>query len=47
MNWEVTIRLSKDGTYKVTTRLPEYSIAETKIFKSKKQALRQFQAWLG
>ena len=46
MNWEVTIRSLEDGTYKVTRRLPDYSIAETKIFIDKNDAVRQFQEWL-
>lgn len=32
--------------YKVTGRCPESSIAETKIFRSKKQAKKQFDGWL-
>lgn len=46
MNWEVTIRLLEDGTYKVTRRLPEYSLAETKIFENKGDAMQQFHEWL-
>lgn len=46
MNWEVTIRSLEDGTFKVTRRLPEYSVAETKIFINKTEAIMQFQAWL-
>ena len=46
MNWEVTIRLLEDGTYKVTRRLPEYSLAETKIFENKNDAMQQFHEWL-
>ncbi len=32
--------------YKVTRRIPELSIAETKIFNSKEEAKRQFEEWL-
>jgi hypothetical protein len=32
--------------YKVTRRLPELLVAETKVFKSKKKANRQFDEWL-
>ncbi len=48
--WEVSIILFQEGEnlkYKVTRRLPELSVAETKIFTSKEEAKRQFEAWLG
>ena len=32
--------------YKVTRRLPELSVAETKLFSSKKEAKKQFNEWL-
>ena len=32
--------------YKVTRRLPEMAVAETKIFSSKKDALLQVEEWL-
>lgn len=32
--------------YKVTRRLPELSVAETKIFRSKKEAIKQLNEWL-
>ncbi len=32
--------------YKVTRRLPELGIAETKIFFNKKKAKKQFRKWL-
>ena len=43
-NWEITIQelQTKEGKkYKVTRRLPEYFIAETKRFISKEEALKQ------
>lgn len=48
MPWEVTIRkLRKNGSfiYKVTRRLPELTVAETRIFQSENEALRQFYEW--
>ena len=47
--WEVSViefenHLGKK--YKVTRRLPELSVAETKIFKSKRKAKEQFNRWL-
>lgn len=33
--------------YKVTRRMAEMSIAETKFFSSKEEAKRQFEEWLG
>ena len=47
--WEVSIiELNRNGKtkYKVTRRLPEMSVAETKILDSKEEALRQLQEWL-
>ena len=46
--WEVTImELSNGGVrYKVTRRMPEYLVAETKVFDSKEDALYQVQEWL-
>jgi len=32
--------------YKVTRRLPEMLVAETKIFRSKEEAKKQFDEWL-
>jgi len=32
--------------FKVTRRLPEMSVAETKIFRSKKNAKKLFDDWL-
>ena len=46
--WEVTIIELKDNgkRYKVTRRVPEMSISETKISKSKEKAIKQLQEWL-
>ena len=47
--WEVSIiELKRNGKtkYKVTRRLPEMSVAETKIFDSKEEAIKQLQEWL-
>ena len=47
--WEASIiELKKNGKikYKVTRRLPEMSVAETKIFDSKEEAIKQLQEWL-
>jgi len=47
--WEVSVmELEENNTlkYKVTRRIPELSIAETKIFNSKEEAKRQFEEWL-
>ena len=47
--WEVSIMEIKDeqGTkFKVTRRLPEMAVAETKIFRSKKRAKKLFYEWL-
>jgi hypothetical protein len=48
-NWEVSIIEIKDDNkviYKVTRRLAEMSVAETKIFLLKEEAIEQFQEWL-
>lgn len=47
--WEISIIEYEDYTgkrYKVTRRLPDMSVAETKIFKSKEEAKKQFDDWL-
>lgn len=49
LKWEISIIEFKNHIgkkYKVTRRLPDMSIAETKIFASKEEAKRQFQEWL-
>lgn len=32
--------------YKVTRRIPLLSVAETKVFRSKTKAMKQFEDWL-
>ena len=47
--WEVSIiELKKNGKkrYKVTRRMPWLSVAETRIFRTKKKALEQLRNWL-
>jgi len=47
--WEVQITEFENGAgkkYKVTKRMPELSVAETKIFKTKEEAMKQFDEWL-
>ncbi len=48
-NWEVSfIELENHigKKYKVTRKLLHYPISETKMFRSKKNALKQFEKWL-
>ena len=47
--WEVSImEIHQNGSvvYKVTRRLAEMEVAETKIFGSKEKAKEQFDEWL-
>jgi hypothetical protein len=47
--WEVSIIEIENGAgkkYKVTRRIPEMSVAETKVFRSKEEAKKQFDRWL-
>lgn len=47
--WEVSLIELENGLgkkFKVTRRLPELSVAETKIFRTKAQAKKQFDKWL-
>ena len=47
--WEISIieLAGKDGKrYKVTRRMPNLIVAETKFFSSKEGARKQFNAWL-
>ena len=47
--WEVSIlELKNNGNkkFKVTRRIPELSVAETKFFKTKEEAKEQFEEWL-
>ncbi|MBT4540256.1 hypothetical protein HOC35_01965 [Candidatus Woesearchaeota archaeon] len=32
--------------FKVTKRVPEMSVSETKVFRSKQEAIKQFEDWL-
>ena len=47
--WEVSIielHNHRGKKFKVTRRMPYMSVAETKIFNSKKKAIKQFNEWL-
>lgn len=47
--WEIPIIEVEDQfgkKYKVTRRLPDLSVAETKVFRSKEEAKKQFEEWL-
>jgi len=47
--WEVSIieiENSIGKKYKVIRRIPEMLVAETKIFRSKEEAKKQFDEWL-
>ena len=47
--WEISIMEFSNQIgrkYKVTRRFPELSVSETKVFKSKKRAKKQFNDWL-
>ncbi len=47
--WEVSIMEIHEENgikYKVTRRLSEMSVAETKVFSSKEEAKQQFEEWL-
>lgn len=48
--WKVSIievKSSKRKLYKVTRRIPDLRVSETRIFSSKKKAMKQFQEWSG
>ena len=47
IKWEVSIiELKENGKkYKVTRRMPDMHIAETKVFDSKEDAIAQFEEW--
>lgn len=48
--WEISIIELKSGKgkkYKATRRMPNMSVSETKIFKTKEEAIKQIQEWLG
>ncbi len=47
--WEVSIielNINNEIKYKVTRRFLELLIAETRIFKTKEEAKKQFEDWL-
>ncbi len=47
--WEIsviTLYSGKKKKYKVTRRVPELNVSETKVFKSKKKAKEQLEGWL-
>ncbi|AJF61246.1 TPA: hypothetical protein HA239_01195 [Candidatus Woesearchaeota archaeon] len=47
--WEVSISELQEGIdkrFKVTRRLPDMSVAETRIFRDKKKARALFDEWL-
>lgn len=47
--WEVSIielKNHKGKKFKVTRRYPKLLVAETKVFKSKEKAKKQFEEWL-
>ena len=47
--WEISIielENKRGKKYKVTRKLPYLLIAETKMFRSKKKAKKQFEEWL-
>lgn len=47
--WEVTIIEVENDVgkkYKVTRRIPDMSIAETNLFRTKEEAKKQFDKWL-
>ena len=48
MEKEVSIMEIENGgkRYKVTKRVPELNVSETKVFESKKEAKKQFEEWL-
>jgi hypothetical protein len=49
LKWEITMIELEDHNgkkYKVTRRLPELNVAETKIFENIEEAKSQFEAWL-
>jgi len=45
--WEITLAELENGgkKYKVTRRMPNLTVAETKIFTSKEEAITQFEDW--
>lgn len=49
ITWEIPLlelRDEKATTYKLTKRLPQRGVAETKIYTTKREILKQIAAWL-
>lgn len=47
--WEVSIMEFENSVgkkFKLTRRLPSMAVAETKVFRSKEEAKKQFDEWL-
>ena len=47
--WEASVIELKNGKgrkYKVTRRMPKMSVSETKVFKTREEAIKQLQEWL-
>lgn len=40
------LKNDKGKKFKITRRMPELSVVETKMFRSKKKAKKQFDDWL-
>lgn len=48
-SWEISIielANSIGRKYKVTRRLPGFSVSETKVFRNKDEAKKQFDEWI-
>ena len=47
IKWEVSLIELKDNgcKFKVTKRVPEMNVAETKMFDSKEEAIAQLEEW--
>lgn len=47
MKWQVSImELDDNGKrFKVTRRIPSLSVSETKIYKTKQEAMKKFNEW--
>jgi len=49
MNWEITIMELNNHVgpiFKVTRRIPEFKVSDTKFFRDKLEAKEQFAEWL-
>ncbi len=49
MPWDISIVTLEDDRgifYKVTRRVPELSIAETRVYRSRTSAMRRLKSWL-